>query len=98
MRVGLDHRYAPEFYDQLKLRLRDGFQEPFLGEVDMKPSLREHHVRCPHSFNVKGNRFSYFVESCEDFSPEIADELNARILRCCAGHQDTGGGPCAALR
>ena len=83
IRVCLNRRYEPEPYQQLLTTLLKDFGEPFLGDVDTKPSLPQHFVRCPHSFNIKGQRFSYFVDNCDDFNTAAADEMNARILRYC---------------
>lgn len=100
LRTWLRRRHEPEIYDKMVKDFVDGFGEPFLGEVDTLPCKREHYVRCPHSYNVKGSRFSFFVETLDDFTPEIADQLNA-ALAVHFGAVSTpvvGGEPCAVLR
>jgi len=79
IRVQLKHRYRKEL---LKTKMDEWvltYKRPFVGEVDTNMCNPLHFIRCPLSWNKKGQKFSYFVDNLSDFNEIIAQENSDRV-------------------
>lgn len=65
---------AKEFLDKVC-----SYPKPFIGKIDVGVNTYTHFIRVPFSYNLKGEKFSFYVDKLKDFSNDIALECSERL-------------------
>jgi len=57
------------------------YKEPFIGKIDMGVNVPNHSIRLPYSYNLKGNKFAFYVDKLNEFSEDIAQDWSDHLYK-----------------
>jgi hypothetical protein len=55
------------------------YPKPFIGKIDVGVNTSSHFIRVPYSYNLKGGKFSFYVDRLKEFNNDIALEWSERL-------------------